>query len=45
VHLLPGFRCKPLPVYAVYPASRRQVARVEAVVQTLLAHLQPDQAS
>ncbi len=45
VHLLQGFRCPPLPVHAVYPASRRQVARIEAVVQVLLAHLQPAQAS
>lgn len=45
VWLLQGFHCKPLPVHAVYPASRRQVARVEAVVQGLLAHLQPVQPS
>jgi DNA-binding transcriptional LysR family regulator len=41
VRLLEGFRCPVMPVHAVYPASRRQVARVEAVVQVLLAHLQP----
>lgn len=45
VQLLEGFRCQPLPVHAVYPASRRQVARVEAVVQALLAHLPATQAS
>lgn len=37
--LLPGFRSARVPLQAVYPASRRQVARVELVVQALLAHL------
>ena len=40
VELLAGFKATPLPLHAVYPASHRQVARVEAVVQALLGHLQ-----
>ncbi len=39
VRLLPGFKTQTFPLHAVYPASRRQVARVEAVVQSLLLHM------
>lgn len=39
VHLLPGYTTRSMPMHAVYPASRRQVARVEAVVQALLQSL------
>ncbi len=38
VQLLPGFRVPPVAVHAVYPASRRHVARVEKVIEHLLAH-------
>jgi DNA-binding transcriptional LysR family regulator len=38
VQLLTGFAIAPLPLYAVYPSSRRQVARVEALIEHLLAH-------
>jgi len=38
VQLLPGFRVPPLPVHAVFPASRRQVLRVEKLTEHLLAH-------
>jgi DNA-binding transcriptional LysR family regulator len=42
VELLAGFRPRSMPLHAVYPASRRQVARVEAVVQALLQALGPN---
>jgi DNA-binding transcriptional LysR family regulator len=38
VQLLPQWKLEPLPVHAVYPASRRQVARVELVIERLLHH-------
>jgi len=41
VPLLIEFKARPMPLNAVYPASRRRVARVGAVVQALLRHLQP----
>lgn len=41
IELLSAYRTRSVPLYAVYPASRRQVARVEAVIQALLHDLQP----
>jgi DNA-binding transcriptional LysR family regulator len=38
VQLLPGYRIDPVEVHAVYPVSRRQVARVELFIEHLLAH-------
>ena len=45
VQLLSGFRTRSMPLHAVYLGSRRHVARVEALVQALLVHLQPVAAS